>query len=61
MPALIRNRDSHETLHRSAGRSLDNDTRWLVHFAIIAAAAGLIAIVFIAIFFRFRRLARNVL
>jgi hypothetical protein len=31
---------------------MDNDTRWLIHFAIIAVAAGLLAIVFIAIFSR---------
>jgi eukaryotic-like serine/threonine-protein kinase len=50
--ALVRHRDSHETLVPSSRQSDEGDTRWLIHFAIVAAAAGLIAIVFIAIFFR---------
>ena len=52
MPALVRHRDAGDGVQRAVGRVADNDTRWLVQFAIIAAAAGLIAIVFIAIFFR---------
>ena len=50
------------SMSRPVRQPLDSDTRWLVHFAIIAAAAGLIAIVFIAIFLPFlSRLAQNVL
>jgi len=30
-----------------------DDSRWLIHFAIIAAAAGLLAILFLMIFYRF--------
>jgi eukaryotic-like serine/threonine-protein kinase len=52
MPALIRHKDTPEPAHGTVRRPLDGDTRWLLHFAIIAAAAGIIAIVFIAIFFR---------
>ncbi len=50
MPALFR--QSQETFTPGSRRRVDNDTRWLIHFAIIAAAAGLIAIAFIAIFLR---------
>jgi eukaryotic-like serine/threonine-protein kinase len=52
MPALVRNKEAQESVHRPAQQPMDSDTRWLVHFAIIAAAAGIIAIVFIALFFR---------
>ena len=52
MPALVRGKDSPDSIQRSPHQSADSDTRWLVHFAIIAAGAGLIAIVFIALFFR---------
>jgi serine/threonine-protein kinase len=52
IPALVRNRDSRETNPPSRIHTLDGDSRWLIQFAIIAAAAGLIAIAFIAIFFR---------
>ena len=45
-------RNVNETLHQPVRQTLDSDTRWLVHFAIIAAAAGLIAIALIAIFLR---------
>ena len=52
MPALIRHRDLGDSVHRPVRQAVDNDTRWLVHFAMIAAAAGLIAIAFLAIFYR---------
>ena len=40
--------------HRDIGpQSTDDDSRWLVQFAIVAAVAGLIAIILIAIFLRF--------
>ncbi len=52
IPALVRNRDSREIPTPSRIHSSDSDSRWLIQFAIIAAAAGLIAIAFIAIFFR---------
>ena len=50
--ALVRHRESNDTLLPSSRHNDEGDTRWLIHFAIVAAAAGLIAIVFIAIFFR---------
>jgi serine/threonine protein kinase len=50
--ALVRQRDSQETSLPASRHSDQSDSRWLIHFAIVAAAAGLIAIVFIAIFFR---------
>jgi eukaryotic-like serine/threonine-protein kinase len=31
----------------------DNDLRWLVHFAVIVVVAGIVAVVFITIFYRF--------
>jgi serine/threonine-protein kinase len=37
--------------HRRTTRS--DESRWLIHFAIIAAAAGLLAIVFLTIFYHF--------
>ncbi len=38
----------------ASGRTPENsDLRWLVHFAIIAIIAGLVAILFITVFFRF--------
>jgi serine/threonine-protein kinase len=52
LTALIRHKEPQDTSHRPARQPLDSDTRWIVHFAIIAAAAGFIAIVIIAIFFR---------
>ncbi len=52
MPALVRGKETPDSIHRSTHQTSDSDMRWLVHFAIIAAGAGLIAIVFIALFFR---------
>jgi serine/threonine protein kinase len=50
--ALVRQRESQETQLPPTRYADEGDSRWLIHFAIVAAAAGLIAIVFIAIFFR---------
>ena len=39
MPAFVRGKDSPDSIQRSPHQSADSDTRWLVHFAIIAAGA----------------------
>jgi serine/threonine-protein kinase len=50
--AVVRHRESQETSLPPGRHTGEGDSRWLIHFAIVAAAAGLVAIVFIAIFFR---------
>ena len=52
MRALVRHREPSESMHRPFPQPANNDTRWLVHFAIIAAAMGLIGILIIALFLR---------
>ncbi len=52
MRALVRHKEATESLHRPLPEPVSGDTRWLVHFAILAAAAGVIAIFVIAFFFR---------
>jgi hypothetical protein len=41
-----------ESAHSTVRTSQNDDTRWLVQFAIIAGVAGLLAILVIAIFLR---------
>ena len=49
LTALVRSTSPHEPSGPTISRRDDTDSRWLVHFAIIAAIAGLVAIVLIAI------------
>jgi serine/threonine-protein kinase len=51
LPAILRSKGSREHPSAAFTRTADSDTRWLVQFGIIAAAVGLVAILFIAIFF----------
>jgi serine/threonine-protein kinase len=52
LPAVFRSRDSRESAPTTPARYDNTDTRWLVQFGIIVAIAGLVAILFITIFFR---------
>jgi eukaryotic-like serine/threonine-protein kinase len=53
LTAIIRSSPNRGTSSPTISPGANDDTRWLVQFAVIAAVAGLIAIVFIAIFLRF--------
>jgi len=53
LPVLIRSSPGREPATPSLNHDETDDSRWLVQFAVVAAVAGLIAIVFIAIFLRF--------
>jgi serine/threonine protein kinase len=53
LTAIIRSSPSQVTSTPSVPRVNADESRWLYHFAIIAALAGLIAIAFIAMFLRF--------
>jgi len=52
LTAVVRSASGRELPSQIAPRRPDGDTRWLVHFGIIAAIVGLLAIVLIAIFNR---------
>jgi eukaryotic-like serine/threonine-protein kinase len=52
MPVKVRSRNPVESAHSTVRTSQNDDTRWLVQFAIIAGVAGLLAILVIAIFLR---------
>jgi serine/threonine protein kinase len=51
--AVFRASPSRETSSTPLPKRSGDDSRWLIHFAIIAAAAGLLAILFLTIFYRF--------
>jgi len=51
--AIVRSTPSQETAAPHLRPTHSDDSRWLVHFAIIAAAAGLLAILFLTIFYHF--------
>jgi serine/threonine protein kinase len=51
LPAILRSKNSREHPPATLARTSNDDTRWLVQFGIIAAVVGLVAILFIAIFF----------
>ena len=53
LPAIFRSVSKREPTTPSIGHAIPDDSRWLIQFAIVAAVAGLIAIIFIAIFLRF--------
>jgi serine/threonine-protein kinase len=53
LPALIRSAPNRESTMPTLRRADTDDSRWLFQFAVIAAVAGLIAIVFISIFLHF--------
>jgi len=50
LAALVRSTPSRETPLPAMPRPTEGDSRWLVHFGIVAAVVGLIAILLIAIF-----------
>ena len=56
LPAKVRSRSPVETASIGVRTPVDDDTRWLVQFAIIAGVAGLIAILAITIFLHLERL-----
>jgi serine/threonine-protein kinase len=49
--AVFRPAHSRESGALPTRTSTDDDSKWLIHFAIIAAAAGLLAILFLTIFY----------
>jgi eukaryotic-like serine/threonine-protein kinase len=53
LPAIIRSSPKRDASAPIPRASFPDDSRWLVQFAIIAAVAGVIAIIFIAIFLHF--------
>jgi eukaryotic-like serine/threonine-protein kinase len=53
LPAIIRSTSRHTASTPMARNGSPDDSRWLIQFAIIAAVAGVIAIIFIAIFLHF--------
>jgi serine/threonine-protein kinase len=52
LTAIVRSSPSRESTAPQPKPRLPDDTRWLVHFALIAGAAGLVAIVLISMFLR---------
>ena len=52
MAALVRPSPPRESRSAALPRSRRDDSSWLVQFAIIALAVGIVAIILIAIFFR---------
>jgi eukaryotic-like serine/threonine-protein kinase len=53
LTAIVRSVPGRDSNHPTVAPPGADDSRWLYHFAIIAAIIGLIAIVFIAVFHRF--------
>jgi eukaryotic-like serine/threonine-protein kinase len=53
LPAIVRSSPSRSPTQPPQIHTAPEDSRWLVQFAIVAALAGLLAIVFIAVFLRF--------
>jgi eukaryotic-like serine/threonine-protein kinase len=53
LPAIIRSTPRREPTTPTTRQFVPDDSRWLFQFAIVAAVAGLIAIIFMAIFLRF--------
>jgi eukaryotic-like serine/threonine-protein kinase len=53
LPAIIRSVPKRESTTTHTQQLVPDDSRWLFQFGILAAVAGLIAIIIIAIFLRF--------